>query len=98
MPCGLTAADFKKTGRLGCGACWATFERGLTTLLKDIHRGTAHVGKVPVRSLKVRETAAQLHDLEQELNQAVKEERFEDAAVLRNQIRQLTASGSANPR
>src|ERR1043165_83393 len=32
--CGFTQVDFKKTGRLGCSACWETFEQGLASLLK----------------------------------------------------------------
>ena len=30
--CGFTQADFKKTGRLGCSACYNTFAEGLGTL------------------------------------------------------------------
>jgi len=36
--CGFTQADFKKTGRLGCSACWETFEQGLASLLKAMHK------------------------------------------------------------
>src|SRR5207247_2367344 len=46
--CGFTQADFKKTGRLGCSTCYVTFAEGLATLLKAMHKGTEHVGKVPV--------------------------------------------------
>jgi protein arginine kinase activator len=90
--CGMTAADFKKTGRLGCGECWKTFEKGLGALLKDLHRGTTHVGKVPARIASTRARADQLRALENELKRAVKEERFEEAARLRNQIRALEGS------
>ena len=93
--CGLSVADFKKTGRLGCGTCWTTFEKGLATLLKDLHKGTTHVGKVPARAVKSREVTDKLRALEQELKQAVKEERFEDAAELRNQIRLMESSSLA---
>src|SRR5205807_2334421 len=48
--CGFTQADFKKTGRLGCSTCYATFTEALTALLKAMHKGTAHVGKVPQRA------------------------------------------------
>ena len=44
--CGFTQADFKKTGRLGCSACYMTFAEGLGTLLKAMHKGTEHVGKL----------------------------------------------------
>src|SRR5437764_1001642 len=45
--CGFTQADFKKTGRLGCSACYVTFTEALTALLKAMHKGTAHVEKLP---------------------------------------------------
>ena len=48
--CGFTQADFKKTGRLGCSTCYVTFSEGLGTLLKAMHKGTEHVGKVPQRA------------------------------------------------
>ncbi len=48
--CGFTQADFKKTGRLGCSACYVTFAEGLGSLLKAMHKGTEHVGKFPQRA------------------------------------------------
>ena len=45
--CGFTQADFKKSGRLGCPECYKTFAEGLEGLLKTMHKGTRHVGKVP---------------------------------------------------
>ena len=45
--CGFTQADFKKSGRLGCPECYQTFAEGLEGLLKTMHKGTRHVGKVP---------------------------------------------------
>ncbi|MFV1995041.1 MAG: excinuclease ABC subunit B, partial [Verrucomicrobiales bacterium] len=41
--CGFTQADFKKTGRLGCSACYSIFGDGLDSLLKAMHKGTRHV-------------------------------------------------------
>ena len=48
LRCGFTQADFKKAGRLGCcPECYETFAEGLEGLLKTMHKGTRHVGKVP---------------------------------------------------
>ena len=66
-----------------------TFERGLTALIKDIHKGATHVGKVPMRALETRDFSERLRTLGQELEAAIKDERFEEAAALRDQIRQL---------
>ena len=35
--CGLSYADFKKIGRLGCGECYNAFKKYLAPLLKRIH-------------------------------------------------------------
>src|SRR5512143_1039478 len=58
--CGFTQADFKKAGRLGCSECYATFAEGLESLLKTMHKGTRHVGKVPAALRQTREQADRL--------------------------------------
>src|SRR6059058_2840785 len=39
--CGFGQSDFKKTGRLGCSACYVTFAEGLNALLKAMHKHRA---------------------------------------------------------
>src|SRR5438067_10814808 len=87
--CGYTQADFKKTGRLGCSTCYATFGEGLTTLLKAMHKGTEHVGKLPQRAHRTMELNDRMRTLAKNLEKAVAEENYETAASLRDQIKQL---------
>jgi protein arginine kinase activator len=87
--CGLTQADFKKTGRLGCAVCWETFEQGLGSLLKAMHKSDRHVGKVPSKAAHTIAIAEQIKELGVELDKAVREERYEEAAQIRDQIRAL---------
>ena len=87
--CGFSQADFKKTGRLGCGACYLTFGDGLATLLKGMHKGTAHVGKVPARALQSIERESQVRSLQRDLRKAVASEDYESAAQLRDQLKQF---------
>jgi protein arginine kinase activator len=87
--CGFTQADFKKTGRLGCSACWETFEPGLGALLKAMHKSDRHVGKVPSKAAHTLVITGQIKDLSDELEKAVREEKYEDAAHIRDQIKQL---------
>ena len=88
--CGLTLADFKRTGRLGCARCWSTFEVSLRGLLRKLHGGTQHVGKVylPPDPTEVDRTA-RVTSLRRSLQRAVDDEDFERAAALRDQIRRL---------
>ncbi len=87
--CGFTQADFKKTGRLGCATCYETFGEGLQALLKGMHKGTAHVGKVPSRMLRTLEREQTLKGLHRDLRKAVAEEDYESAAQIRDRIRKL---------
>ena len=87
--CGFTQADFKKTGRLGCPTCWTTFDAGLSALLKQIHKSEQHVGKVPARAVKALQTVEQIETLVTLLKKAVSEERYEEAASIRDRITAL---------
>jgi protein arginine kinase activator len=87
--CGFTQADFKKTGRLGCSACYQTFAEGLDSLLKAMHKGTEHVGKLPERAARQMVLNDKMRELSDNLEKAVAEENYETAASLRDQIKQL---------
>ncbi len=89
--CGFTQPDFKKTGRLGCAVCYETFGEGLSSILKDMHKGTTHKGKVPPRLAQQQIYATRMHDLRKDLQKAITEEKYEEAASLRDQISQLEA-------
>ena len=88
--CGLSGSDFKEVGRLGCPQCYSTFEGHLRGLLRRIHGGTQHVGKVylpPDTTLSDREE--RLAGLRKKLQRAIDTEDFERAAEIRDQIRSL---------
>src|ERR1700722_1008659 len=89
--CGFTQADFKKAGRLGCSECYKTFADGLEGLLKTMHKGTRHVGKVPLALQQNRDLSERLKSLQKKLAKAVDEENFEQAALLRDEIKQASA-------
>lgn len=85
--CGFTQADFKKAGRLGCSECYVTFSEGLESLLKTMHKGTKHTGKVPASLLHSRDLSDKIKSLEKKLAKAVAEEDFEQAASMRDEIK-----------
>jgi protein arginine kinase activator len=87
--CGFTQADFKKTGRLGCSSCYVAFAEGLNSLLKAMHKGTSHVGKLPAHAQKTLALSDRMKTLAENLRKAVQEENYETAAALRDEIRQL---------
>lgn len=88
--CGMTYNDFRKIGRLGCDACYTTFKRNVVSLLKRIHGSTHHLGKTPARLGKPSpQGKVELADMKRRLEQAIEMEEFEEAARLRDQIREV---------
>lgn len=91
--CGLTYKDFKKAGRLGCGVCYMEFKKYLGPLLKRIHGSSEHAGKIPqgspaaARPSPVRRKN-DLQELKLRLQKAVESEAFEEAAKIRDQIKE----------
>lgn len=94
--CGLTYADFKKIGRLGCGDCYSAFKKYLGPLLKKIHGSNIHVGKSPFRILRGPRKKASLSELRSQLQEAIGSEAFEEAAKIRDQIKQLESRETKN--
>ncbi|MGB8355596.1 MAG: UvrB/UvrC motif-containing protein [Chthoniobacteraceae bacterium] len=94
--CGFSQADFKKTGRLGCSLCYDTFSEGLNSLLKAMHKGTSHVGKVPARLMESIQFDATMKNLQKELDKAVVQENYESAADIRDQIKHLEKKSGGN--
>jgi protein arginine kinase activator len=88
--CSFSQADFKKSGRLGCPECYQTFAEGLEALLKSMHKGTRHTGKVPEVLRQSRDASERMKLLQQKLAKAIEEENFEQAAILRDEIKQIS--------
>ena len=87
--CGLSYKDFKRTGRLGCSACYTVFKGRLAPLLKRIHGSSQHLGKAPIKTKKKVKAKAELQELKNDLQRAIQLEEFEQAAKLRDKIREL---------
>ena len=90
--CGFTQGDFKKHGRFGCPQCYETFKGIVEPMLDNMHKGTTHTGKVPHRALERKSLYDRLTKLELDLTEAVKTERYEDAARTRDEINQVKQS------
>ena len=87
--CGLTYQNFRKIGRLGCSECYEAFKKELGPLLKRIHGSDRHVGKVPLKGGKTIRDTRTLQDIKLQLEKAIQMEAFEEAAKLRDKIRDL---------
>ncbi len=94
--CGLTYADFKKIGRLGCGECYTAFKKYLAPLLKKIHGSSQHFGKSPLKVARVLKKRIDLQELRNQLQKAIEAEAFEEAAKIRDQIKELEKKQAQN--
>ncbi|MEW6100798.1 MAG: UvrB/UvrC motif-containing protein [Candidatus Omnitrophota bacterium] len=94
--CGLAYSDFKKVGRLGCGDCYSAFKKYLVPLLKRIHGSNQHLGKSPLKVGKVLKKNIDLQELRNKLLKAIEEEAFEEAAKIRDQIREMEKKQAQN--
>lgn len=87
--CGFTQDDFEKYGRFGCSSCYETFATALKPLLKKMHIGTSHMGKIPRKAMKQTLLNNRLKQLENQLETAVASERYEEAAHYRDKITEI---------
>lgn len=88
--CGMTYAEFKKGGMLGCANCYQAFRTPLTALLQRVHGNTQHAGRVPGGVHSGVSIRMNIDRLKEKLQQAVADEEYEQAAKLRDAIRALS--------
>lgn len=98
--CGMRFAEFSKTGMLGCAQCYQSFRKQLLPTIQRVHGTALHKGKHPGSSaLRVREEPGAMVALDpiaekkRQLQQAVEAQEFEQAALLRDEIREMEHHG-----
>lgn len=102
--CGLTYDDFVNNGKFGCSECYNTFSNKLDSILKNLHGTSKHIGRKPKNIVKtinekndenqkvkneVDEKQEKINKLNKDLQNAIKEERYEDAAKIRDEIKKI---------
>ena len=97
--CGSTFDDIINTGRYGCANCYDVFENRMDPILKKLQGANRHngrLGKVSDNNVKFdnnegikaeNKTDNKLEKLQNDLKLAIKEERYEDAAKIRDEIK-----------
>ncbi len=99
--CGTTFVDYKKTGKLGCPECYRYIKSALDPVIANYHGEKKHIGKMPSNFIEMKSTGKifletttrvaekteTLTELEKKLDLAVKDERYEEAAVFRDKIK-----------
>lgn len=105
--CGLTWSDFLHTGNLGCSNCYEEFESRIAPILRSLQGATSHVGRIGevIEGNDIKQNlddnsnietennkSSKVDELKEKLKKAIKDERYEDAAKLRDEIKNLKNS------
>lgn len=97
--CGFTFEDIINTGKFGCGNCYETFESRIAPLMREIQGSNKHEGRLQrnnntkninaitnKKEDKNKKVIDEIETLKEDLKNAIKEERYEDAAKIRDEI------------
>lgn len=88
--CGSTFSDIAESGKVGCPECYKTFYDELLPYLKRVHGSTKHAGKIPnCAPLAVKTNEDTVESLRLKLTQLVREENYEEAAIVRDKIKRI---------
>ena len=102
--CGLTWDDFLHTGKFGCSNCYSDFELRIDPILRRMQGANSHLGRLgnvktgnnikqnlddKMENSNNKKSENKLDKLKEDLKNAIKEERYEDAAKLRDEIKKM---------
>jgi protein arginine kinase activator len=89
--CGFTLNKFKKLGKLGCSECYVTFSKPVRDFVYKMFGKVQHKGKLPGKMRSKQTSLDGLETLKEELKTAITIEDYEQAAALRDRIKEMTA-------
>ncbi len=88
--CNSTFSDIAKSGKAGCSECYKTFRNEFMPYIKRIHGSTVHCGKIPNKApLTVKPQEDTVEALRMKLSELVREEKYEEAAKIRDKIKMI---------
>lgn len=87
--CETTLRQFNASGKLGCPGCYEAFREQLQPMLLKIHGRVQHAGRHPLDTREAQQRRSRRDELTRQMEQAVAQEDFETAALLRDRLRVL---------
>jgi protein arginine kinase activator len=87
--CHITFQDFQRSGLLGCSYCYEHFSKSLIPTIKRVQGGMVHTGKIPKNASQEVVSRRKVDELKLRLKELIQEEKFEEAAVVRDEIQEL---------
>ena len=89
--CGASFGELVKAGKVGCAKCYDTFGAELERTITGIHGQSTHAGRSPAKLKDELDVRQKIRALERELKEAIRDERYERAAELRDELNSLRA-------
>jgi len=86
--CGMTLSKFLQYKRVGCAKDYELFNLG--PVLESYHKSIQHVGKIPSTHIDKSVVIHKIEHLKNMMDKAVKSDEFEEAARLRDEIKDLS--------
>jgi protein arginine kinase activator len=93
--CGLALAEFRKDGHVGCPECYTTFKREIEVFFQNTSGTTRHKGKYPARLKAYKTLLIDREALKEKLKEAVSNEDYEKAAMIRDKIETIEQSAGS---
>lgn len=90
--CGMTLLEFRQKGRMGCPKDYDVFGAHTRELLERIHGASQHAGRLPRQDPAIADRARRMTELQRELEAAIRQEAYEQAARLRDELKSLQSS------
>lgn len=87
--CGMSFDEFRKVGKLGCSNCISVFRANIMPAIKNIQGFELHAGKIPKRAGGKHRLQVDIDHLKKDLKYKIEQEEFEDAAIIRDRIREI---------
>lgn len=92
LSCGCSYDEFRNTGLMGCPECYDSFRNRLSSVIKKYQGGNSKNKADKLDKQALSNEKHELKELKRQLDKAIKAENFEEAAVLRDRIKEAEAN------
>ncbi|TDM00902.1 UvrB/UvrC motif-containing protein [Macrococcus carouselicus] len=95
--CGLTLREALHIGKFGCHTCYSTFSEYVPQIVERVQAGNhKHVGQAPLKSAEKIQRKKRIEELGVKLQELVEEQAFEEAVIVRDEIKALKERGESD--
>ncbi len=89
--CGTKVSEMEKDGQVGCPNCYASFRSSIAANISMNGSYIFHTGKLPVRLKAYKTILIDKENLKKELEEAVINEEYENAVIIRDKLTNIDA-------